>query len=745
MIMKCKDVEINQFESKCDVILSNNFDENIQDKVYCNKLYDIESGRFEDLPEEAFDDEVKCCSCSYRESNDLNKNCELDSQKECEEEIELYKSFTFKGVKYSTGDFVKICSNAFEMDYFNYEQENSYDEDDDYDEDIYTEKYRKAFSDYIKGSYDDVPNPCHVCQILKIFRCDDQDEIYVSVRKFYRPRNVISDFNEFIKCDFNLLFWSDEQVNVQIVDIIEKCKIIYSCENSANFFTNPNCFYFNECYNNKEKVFYPPSNQIIELFKHDQIEQNNAKDKKFNVLDVFAGCGGLAYGFEMITSKLWAIEKDPSAADSFSKNFPSSIMFNDDVNHFLSLVLDGKEYNEKSQRLPKKGEIDMILGGPPCQGFSGMNRFSSRQYSLFKNSLVVSFLSFVDFYKPKYFLFENVRNFAIFKQSMVLKLTLSCLVNMGYQCQFAIVQAGNYGVPQTRRRTVIIGALPHYKLPNFPQPTHVFSARQCHLSVIIDKRKYSYNIKQESGSFRNVTVKDAINDLPLLLEDDYSNDIERVYASPTNNHYQKVLRINSSESLYDHVCREIGLLCRARIQLIPKVPGADWRDLPNVRHPLGNGIVANKLMYNYDDKKNGKSKTGQLRGVCACASGQVCNGNESKQENTLIPWCLVHTANRQYQWSGLYGRLSWLGYFPTTVTLPEPISKQGRVLHPDQDRTISIREAARSQGFPDNFKFSGSILDRFRQVGNAVPPPLSIAFAREFKQSIDYSIKQNKF
>lgn len=81
-----------------------------------------------------------------------------------------------------------------------------------------------------------------------------------------------------------------------------------------------------------------------------------------------------------------------------------------------------------------------------------MNRFNSRQYSLFKNSLVVSYLSYCDYYRPNFFIMENVRNFVSFKRSMVLKLTLRCLIRMGYQCTFGILQAGNYGIPQTRRR-----------------------------------------------------------------------------------------------------------------------------------------------------------------------------------------------------------------------------------------------------------------------------------------------------
>ena len=67
------------------------------------------------------------------------------------------------------------------------------------------------------------------------------------------------------------------------------------------------------------------------------------------------------------------------------------------------------------------------------------------------------------------------------------------------------------------------------------------------------------------------------------------------------------------------------------------------------------------------------------------------------QSNTLIPWCLPHSAHRNSQWTGLYGRLDWDGHFGTTVTDPEPMTKQGRVLHPEQHRVVSIRECARSQ------------------------------------------------
>lgn len=106
------------------------------------------------------------------------------------------------------------------------------------------------------------------------------------------------------------------------------------------------------------------------------------------------------------------------------------------------------------QKLPQKGEVDLLCGGPPCQGFSAMNRYNSRPNSSLKNSLIANFISFCDYYRPRYVVMENVRNFASFKKGSVLKLTLSCLVRIGYQCTFGILQAGSYGVPQTRKRFI---------------------------------------------------------------------------------------------------------------------------------------------------------------------------------------------------------------------------------------------------------------------------------------------------
>ena len=157
-----------------------------------------------------------------------------------------------------------------------------------------------------------------------------------------------------------------------------------------------------------------------------------------------------------------------------------------------------------------------------------------------------------------------MKNFASYKKGMVLKLCLRTLVKMGYQCTFTVLQAGQYGVAQTRRRVIILAAAPGEKLPLFPEPTHCFSASACKLSVKVDNIPYELNMNK-SAPYKTVTVRDTMSDLPRIKNG--HNKLEISYGGEARSHFQKMIRKGS-----DHITKTVMPLVEA---------GSDWRDLPN--------------------------------------------------------------------------------------------------------------------------------------------------------------------
>ncbi|XP_031847018.1 DNA methyltransferase 1a isoform X2 [Nomia melanderi] len=763
----CDDVPFTSIRSKCTVIfkkIPNNwadlgntnlsFENEIKDvdgkTFFYQQRYTHETARFEDPspdPECLRKENIHrfCPACArlrLLEQSSTPKVYEKIEEKSSREVI--YGLIKYKGEDYRVGTTVFLQPGTFKFKYKTMYQDVPKIKKENVDEDMYPEFYRKS-SDHIKGSNYDTPDPFCIGYINTIYATTNDSivlpfDINIKVNKLYRPENTHKDPTLVQQVDLNMVYWSDEVCTVKFTEVVGKCYLTYS-ENLNQSIdewsaSGPNRFYFTDAYNVQEKKIDEPPYHAISIGKTSKnkgnlkpkgkkTEENQKKafaskpieyktiTNKLKTLDVFAGCGGLSEGLHQagVSECLWAIEKEEPAAHAYRLNNPHATVFTEDCNVFLKKVMDGDITNDIGQKLPQKGQVELLCGGPPCQGFSGMNRFNSRQYSLFKNSLVVSYLSFCDYYRPKFFVMENVRNFVSFKKT------------------------GNYGVPQTRRRMIIFAAAPGQILPKYPEPTHVFSKRACQLSVLVNDKKYSSNCTWiDSAPFRTISVKDSMSDLPEIRNG--WNKEEMSYSSEPMSHFQRKMRGKQYQPLLrDHICKEMAPLVEARIAHIPIASGSDWRDLPNITVRLSDGTYAKKLDYTYDDKKVGRSSTGAYRGVCNCSTGKSCDPTD-RQFNTLIPWCLPHTGNRHNHWAGLYGRLEWDGFFSTTITNPEPMGKQGRVLHPAQTRVVSVRECARSQGFPDSFRFYGTILDKHRQVGNAVPPPLGAAIGHEIRKCV---------
>uniref|UniRef100_A0A7N4NX89 Cytosine-specific methyltransferase n=1 Tax=Sarcophilus harrisii TaxID=9305 RepID=A0A7N4NX89_SARHA len=480
-----------------------------------------------------------------------------------------------KGVQYRKGDGVFLLPDAF--GFLIKPPVITRNLKESVNEDQYPEYYRKH-SDYVKGSNQDAPQPYRIGQIKEIF-CEKESNgavIKLRINKFYRPENTHKSSTKKYIEDINLLYWSYEEAVVDFEDVQGRCVVKY-CEATDTpekyNLGDKEHFYFQEAYNAKKKSFEEVpkyargkekrkekgrgSEKLITLEPIQEMKEVNVP--KLRTLDVFSGCGGLSEGFHQagISETMWAIEMWKPAGQAFLLNYPKTIVLSEDCNILLKMVMSGETTNSMGQKLPQKGDVEMICGGPPCQGFSGMNRFNTLTYSKFKNSLIASFLSYCDYYRPKFFLLENVRNFVSFKRSMVLKLTLRCLVQMGYQCTFGILQAGHYGIAQTRRRAFILAAAPGEKLPMFPEPLHVFSTRSSLLSAVIDNKRFVSNVKRlTSAPFRTITVYDSLSDLPTIKNGASLEEIS--YEGEPKTWFQRQIRgPRHQQVLKDHICKVV--------------------------------------------------------------------------------------------------------------------------------------------------------------------------------------------
>ena len=296
----------------------------------------------------------------------------------------------------------------------------------------------------------------------------------VIVRRLYRPQDMPNmPLKEEMMVPIAKLFWSDQEEEILITKIVGKCTVLRLNNSSIlerHWLENPRTFFFNSAYD-------PSLNTIVQLPKNiakkalpPLVEWIPDKQsvRPLATLDMFCGCGGLSDGFRKagIADVKWAVEFDPDLAEIYKKNHPETTMYCKNCNTILQDVFDWSHRED----YPKKGEVEMIIGGPPCQGFSGMNRFNESEYSKFQNSVVVTYLSFVDYYRPTHFLLENVRFFSHAKKGLVIKLVLWSLMEMGYQCSYKILNCGNFGVPQSRHRTIVVAVRSGMSLPEYPAP-----------------------------------------------------------------------------------------------------------------------------------------------------------------------------------------------------------------------------------------------------------------------------------
>lgn len=347
---------------------------------------------------------------------------------------------------------------------------------------------------------------------------------------------------------------------------------------------------------------------------------------KHSVIDLFSGVGGLSLGFRMAGyDVLLANEIDSSIAEAYSKNHPETKMINADI---TSLDIDSafEGYVDK---------VDVVIGGPPCQGFSQKGQRKSINDP--RNFLFRYFFEVVKYVRPRFFVIENVPNILTAENGYFKQEIADIFQNIGYDISSAVLNAADYGVPQNRHRAFIVGNRIGVEFV-FPVPKNY-----------------------------KVTIWEAISDLNYLNSGE--GMLEEPYRNEPQSEYQQLLRRNSL-CLYNHQATSHSALSLKKLEFIP--PEGGKSSLPK--------DMLTKSIY----------------------SGT---------------WCRMRTDAQS-----------------VTITTRFDTPSSGQFTHPFLNRSITVREAARLQSFPDDFVFYGNKGSQMKQVGNAVPPLLANAVAERIKE-----------
>lgn len=345
------------------------------------------------------------------------------------------------------------------------------------------------------------------------------------------------------------------------------------------------------------------------------------------VIDLFAGVGGLSSGFIKAGFDIvYANEYNKDIATAYKLNHPNTVVDTTDITK-IDFEKTFRQY---------EGSIAVVMGGPPCQGFSQKGKRIGLEDD--RNFMFRQFIKVVEITKPKYFVLENVSNIltaegGYFKDEIIKRFN-----RLGYEVEAKILKAEKFGIPQIRRRAIFLGAL----------------------------GKLNFSLPEGNG--KNTTVHEAISDLPKLLSGEGGE--EQAYACKPQNSYQKLMRANST-IVRNHFSTKHSALALERLSLISV--GDTKEDLP------------------------------------------------------------AHHRTKSIH-SGTWTRLNPSGYAPTITTRFDTPSS-GQFTLPNQDRCLTVREAARIQSFPDDFIFCGTKSAQMLQVGNAVPPLLAFELANKIKSN----------
>lgn len=465
-----------------------------------------------------------------------------------------------------------------------------------------------------------------------------------------------------------------------------------------------------------------------------------ASGERPRVIDLFAGCGGFSLGFHRAGLRpIGAIEQDLTACQTHGKNF-FGVEFTETAVHNEArdiTALDPLDFvNSLASASSQKVAADVLIGGPPCQAFARIGRAKLREVANCNQAhrndervnLYREFVRFVDALKPLAVIVENVPDMMNLGGRNVVGEMCELLDDVGYESRYALLNAVHYGVPQFRERVFIIAF--HRLLgviPSFPKPSHALElptgylgSRSVALKPLKDNpcSRYVELPSADSNAKAAISCREAISDLPSItshLDQTASRGARRfdtLAKYPARKRavgYAERMRgwngFENSIGVYDHVTR-----------FLPRDFETFRLMEPGSQYPEAHQVAVER----FDQALEQCNGHAPLPGSKAY---------ELLMKKIVPPYDPGKFPNK------------WWKLMPSnpSKTLTAHISKDTYShIHYDskQARTISVREAARLQSFPDGFVFAGAMNAAFRQIGNAVPPLLAYAIAKHVKRQL---------
>lgn len=364
-----------------------------------------------------------------------------------------------------------------------------------------------------------------------------------------------------------------------------------------------------------------------------------------NVLSLYSGCGGCSLGLKQAGFDIrLSVDLNKDASETYALNLGRGPMRQAD----LSEVSPETLLAEAALEAP---EVDLVVGGPPCQGFSSAG---SKRWSDPRNALLKNFVETVAELKPTWFVMENVEGLLTSKEGFFFTEAVVRLLGAGYWVRAKKVYMEQYGLPQRRKRVFVVGNLEQCEF-DFPAATHGATAEL----TLLD------GDTEQQGP---LSLLDATDDLPAATDSG-----EVAYAGPPHNEYQARLRRGDGRAVAHHRPKRVDGAPQQRIGLLAQ--GQTMRDLPEeLWHPSFGRRAYRRVMDGTPTERRGGAPSGLKR-------------------------LFAHKPS-------------------LTVTSAAP----NEFVHPLEDRTLTLRECARLQSFPDWFEFCGSHSSVATQVGNAIPP-----------------------